>query len=58
MLRETLHLLLCYTRAMTNYRRNFICGSFFFAANLAERRLRLLVDDVDAADNRSRFGER
>jgi hypothetical protein len=33
---------------VTNYRRNFICGgSFFFAANLAERRLRLLVDDVD-----------
>ena len=30
------------------YRRNFICGgSFFFTANLAERRLRLLVDDID-----------
>jgi hypothetical protein len=38
---------------VTNYRRNFICGgSFFFAANLAERRLRLLVDDgVSAKDN-------
>jgi hypothetical protein len=43
---------------MTNYRRNFICGgSFFFTANLAERRLCLLVDYIDAADNRSRFGE-
>ena len=44
---------------MTNYRRTFICGgSFFFTANLAERRLRLLVDDIDAADNRSRFGRK
>jgi putative transposase len=59
MLRETHHLLLRYARAVTNYRRNFICGgSFFFTANLAERRLRLLVDYIDAADNRSRFGER
>jgi putative transposase len=33
---------------VTNYRRNFICGgSFFFTANLAERRLRILVDHVD-----------
>jgi putative transposase len=33
---------------MTNYRRNFICGgSFFFTANLAERRLGLLVDHID-----------
>jgi len=33
-----------YARAVTNYRRNFICGgSFFITANLAER---------------SRFGER
>jgi putative transposase len=32
---------------VTNYRRNFICGgSFFFTANPAERRLRLLVDDI------------
>jgi putative transposase len=44
---------------VTNYRRNSICGgSFFFTANLAERRLRFLVDHIDAADNRSRFGER
>jgi hypothetical protein len=58
-LRETHHLLPCYALAVTNYRRNFICGgSFFFTANLAERRLRLLVDDIDGADNRSRFGER
>jgi hypothetical protein len=43
-LRETHHLQLCYTRAVTNYRRNFICGGcFFFTANLAERRLRLLA---------------
>ena len=34
--------------AVTNYRRNFIRGgSFFFTANLAERRLRLLVDVVE-----------
>ena len=33
---------------MTNYRRNFVRGgSFFFTANLAERRLRLLVDHID-----------
>jgi hypothetical protein len=51
--REIHHLQLCYPRAVTNYRRNFICGgSFFFTANLAERRLRLLVDDiVSAKDN-------
>jgi len=37
-LRETHHLLPCHARAVTNYRRNFICGgSFFFTANLAER---------------------
>jgi hypothetical protein len=36
--------------AVTNYRRNFICGgSFFFTANLAERRLRLLVDTIVSA---------
>jgi hypothetical protein len=35
---------------VTSYRRNFICGgSFFFTANLAERRLRLLVDDIVSA---------
>jgi hypothetical protein len=38
---ETHHLLLCYASAVTNYRRNFICGgSFFFMATLAERRCR------------------
>ena len=38
---ETHHLQPCHIHAATNYRRNFICGgSFFFAANLAERRLR------------------
>jgi hypothetical protein len=40
----------CYTRTVMNYRRNFIRGgSFFFTANLAERRLRLLVDDIFSA---------
>jgi putative transposase len=34
---------------MTNYRRNFVPGgSFFFTANLAERRLRLLTEHVGA----------
>jgi putative transposase len=33
---------------MTNYRRNFLSGgSFFFTANLANRRLRLLTDHID-----------
>jgi len=33
---------------MTNYRRNFFAGgSFFFTVNLAERRLRLLTDNID-----------
>ena len=57
-LRETHHLQPCNASAVTNHRRNFFCGgSFFFTANLAERRLHRLVDDIDAADNRSRFGE-
>jgi putative transposase len=34
---------------MTNYRRNFVPGgSFFFTANLAERRLRLLTEHAGA----------
>jgi putative transposase len=34
---------------VTDYRRNFIPGgSFFFTVNLADRRLRLLVEYVDA----------
>jgi putative transposase len=33
---------------MTNYRHNFLAGgSFFFTVNLAERRLRLLTDNID-----------
>jgi putative transposase len=33
---------------MTNYRRNFIPGgSYFFAVNLADRRLRLLTQHID-----------
>jgi len=32
---------------MTNYRRNFVAGgSYFFTVNLAERRLRLLTDNI------------
>ena len=34
---------------MTSYRRNFVPGgSFFFTVNLADRRLRLLTDYIDA----------
>jgi len=34
---------------MTNYRRNFIAGgSYFFTVNLADRRLSLLTDRIDA----------
>ena len=34
---------------MTNYRRNLTAGgSFFFTVNLAERRLRLLTQHIDA----------
>jgi putative transposase len=33
---------------MTNYRRNFLAGgTFFFTVNLADRRLRLLIEHVD-----------
>jgi hypothetical protein len=58
-LRETHHLQLCSARAVTNYRRNFICGgSFFFTANLAERRLRRLVDDIDLLRQAFRYVRR
>ncbi len=41
---------------MTGYRRNFIPGgSFFFTANLADRRLALLTDHID--DLRNAFRE-
>ena len=34
---------------MTGYRRNFITGGrFFFTVNLADRRLRLLTENIDA----------
>src|ERR1700679_2392784 len=43
---------------MTDYRRNFIAGgSFFFTANLADRRLALLtkhIDDLRAAFRKTR----
>ena len=39
-----------HARALTSYRRNLIRGgSFFFTVDLAERRLRLLVDDIVSA---------
>jgi hypothetical protein len=48
-----------YAPAVTNYRRNFICGgSFFFTANLAERRLRLLVDYIDLLRQAFRYVRR
>jgi putative transposase len=41
---------------MTNYRRNFLPGaSYFFTVNLADRRLRLLIEHIDAL--RSAFRE-
>jgi putative transposase len=56
---ETHYLPLCYAHAVTNYRRNFICGgSFFFTANLAERRLRLLVDHIDLLRQAFRYVRR
>jgi putative transposase len=34
---------------MTGYRRNFVAGgSFFFTVNLADRRLQLLTESIDA----------
>jgi putative transposase len=34
---------------MTGYRRNFVAGgSFFFTVNLADRRLRLLTENIEA----------
>ena len=34
---------------MTVYRRNFISGGcFFFTVNLADRRLQLLIENIDA----------
>jgi putative transposase len=44
---------------VTNYRRNFIRGgSFFFTANLADRRLRLLVDYIDLLRQAFRYVRR
>jgi len=45
--------------AVTNYRRNFICASsYFFTANLADRRLSLLVDHVDLLRHAIRYVRR
>jgi len=44
---------------VTNYRRNFVSGgSYFFTVNLAERRLRLLVDRVDLLREAFRYVRR
>jgi putative transposase len=43
---------------MTNYRRNFIPGaSYFFTVNLAERRLRLLTDNIDLLRDAIRYAQ-
>jgi putative transposase len=41
---------------MADYRRNFIPGgSFFFTVNLADRRSRLLTDQIDQLRNAFRY---
>jgi len=41
---------------MTNYRRNFIAGgSFFFTVNLADRKSRLLIDNIELLRNAFRY---
>jgi putative transposase len=41
---------------MTNYRRNFVPGgSYFFTVNLADRRLRLLTDNIDLLRSAFRY---
>ena len=41
---------------MTNYRRNFVLGgSFFFTVNLADQRLRLLTDHIQALRSAFRY---
>ena len=41
---------------MTNYRRSFVLGrSFFFTVNLADRRLRLLTDHIQALRSAFRY---
>jgi REP-associated tyrosine transposase len=41
---------------MTNYRRNFVSGaSYFFTVNLADRRLRLLVEHVELLRSAFRY---
>src|SRR4051794_8080448 len=44
---EIHHFLAPGVRVMTNYRRNFIPGaSYFFTVNLADRRSRLLTENI------------
>ena len=41
---------------MTNYRRHFVAGgSYFFTVNLADRRLRLLTDHIEALRSAFRY---
>jgi putative transposase len=41
---------------MPTYRRNFVAGaSYFFTANLADRRLRLLTDNIDLLPTAFRY---
>jgi putative transposase len=44
---------------MTTYRRNFVAGgSYFFTANLAERRFRLLADNIELLRAAFRYARR
>ncbi len=44
---------------MATYRRNFVAGgSYFFTANLAERRLRLLTDNIELLRAAFRYARR
>jgi putative transposase len=44
---------------MARYRRNFVAGgTFFFTVNLAERRLRLLTEHINALRNAFRYVRR
>ena len=43
---------------MTNYRRNFLPGgSYFFMVNLAERRLRLLTENIELLRGAFRYAQ-
>src|SRR6266851_1613139 len=43
---------------MTNYRRNFVSGgSYFFTVNLADRRLRLLIEHIGLLRTAFRYAQ-